>query len=72
VAFLLVREAHPASHVVSLPCPDTQTLLAAPIRVGGVKKPLSSLYAGKYEGLDGRIHKQSQMWEVRYRTVTDV
>ena len=42
------------------------------LRVGGVKKPLSSLYAGKYEGLDGRIHKQSQMWEVRYRTVTDV
>jgi hypothetical protein len=25
--FLLVREPCPASHVVSLPCPDTQTLL---------------------------------------------
>ena len=26
-AFLLVRELGPANHVVSLPCPDTQTLL---------------------------------------------
>ena len=37
-AFLLVREPCPASHVVSLSCPDTQTLLPARIRVGVMKQ----------------------------------
>jgi hypothetical protein len=31
VAFLLVGEPRSGSHVVSLLCPDTQTLLAAPL-----------------------------------------